>query len=83
MFALYIHEIEDFVMGHVMDFLASQRIEVFSLIFDGVISSDCSEQLLRETEAYVEEACRFRIKLAEKPLYGLQDQPVPELACIY
>ena len=82
MFSLYTHEVEDVVMGHLRDFMALQKIEIFALIFDGMITSACSDAILRAAEAYVEDQTGLHIKLAEKPLFGLQNQPIPELACL-
>ena len=83
MFSIYTHELEDLVMGYLRKFMASQSVQVFSLVYDGMITSHCSEQLLRDAETFVEESCGLRIQLVEKPLHGLQDEPVPELACMY
>ena len=68
--------------GYLRDFMALQNIEIFALIFDGMITSACSDPLLRAAEAYVEDQTGLHIKLAEKPLFGLQNQPIPELACL-
>ena len=84
MFSLYTHEVEDVVMGHLRDFMALEKIEIFALIFDGMITSTCSDALLRAAEAYVEGQTGLHIKLAEKPLFGpLQNEPIPELACLH
>ena len=82
MFSLYTHEVEDIVMGYLRDFMALQKIEIFALIFDGMITSACSDPLLRAAEAYVEDQTGLHIKLAEKLLFGLQNQAIPELACL-
>ena len=42
----------------------------------------CGDKLLRGIEDYIaQHGCDIR--LAEKPLHGLQDAPIPELAPIY
>ena len=47
-----------------------------------MITSECSEALLQGAEAHIADY-GWSIKLAEKPLYGLQDQQIPELAVLY
>ena len=81
-FAIYTQEIEDWVMEKVREYIWSQGIEIYSLIHDGLITSACTDQLLRGIEDYIAQH-GWDIRLAEKPLHGLQDAPIPELAPIY
>ena len=76
------HELEDCVIEKIMEYLLSQNIDIFSLIYDGLIVSDCSEDIMRGAEAYVLQF-GWTIRLAEKPLYGLHNQKIPELAPLY
>ena len=56
---------------------------VASLIFDGMLVKHREDANLAETlrlvEASVLEHTSYRIQLLEKPLYGQQDAPIPEL----
>ena len=81
-FAIYTQEIEDWVMEKVREYIWSQGIEIYSLIHDGLITSACTDELLRGIEDYIAQH-GWDIRLAEKPLHGLQDAPIPELAPIY
>ena len=81
-FAIYTQEIEDCVMEKIREYIWSQGIDIYSLIHDGLITSACSDQLLRGIEDYIAQH-GWDIRLAEKPLHGLQDAPIPELAPIY
>ena len=81
-FSIYQHELEDCVIEKIMEYLLSQNIDIFSLIYDGLIVSDCSEEIMRGAEAYVLQF-GWTIRLAEKPLYGLHNQKIPELAPLY
>lgn len=58
------------------------NVEVFALIHDGLICSDASDALLRGAEAHLAEY-GWQIQLLEKPLYGLQNEQIPELAPLY
>ena len=82
MVSLYTHELEDCVMEKIREYIWSQRADIYAQIQDGLITSESSDDLLRGTENYVAEF-GWHIRLAEKPLYGLQDQPIPELAPLY
>ena len=75
-FAIYTQEIEDCVMEKIREYLWSQNVKIYSLIHDGMITSDCSEYLLRGAEEHIADY-GWAIKLAEKPLFGLQDQQIP------
>ena len=77
-FSIYTQEIEDCVMEKIREYIWSQDIDIFSMIHDGLIISACSDELLRGAENYIFQY-GWKIRLAEKPLYGLQDQPIPEL----
>ncbi|KAL1496034.1 hypothetical protein AB1Y20_014666 [Prymnesium parvum] len=81
-FALITQELEDCVMGIIRSYMDERGIQVFALIHDGFIAAECSDQLLRDIEARVAEY-GWQIELAEKPLFGRQDEPVPELAPLY
>ena len=45
-----------------------------------LIASACNGELLRGVERRVLECTGYAISLAEKPLFGMQDAPIPELA---
>ena len=75
-FAIYAQELENCVLDVLREFFTSQGIDVYALIFDGLITSACSDELLRGAEAFVFERSGFKIQLAEKPLYGLQNAPI-------
>ena len=81
-FAIYTQEIEDCIMQKIREYLWSQGVNIYALIHDGLITSECNEDLLRRIEAEIAE-WGWHIRLAEKPLYGLQDQQIPELAPLY
>ena len=81
-FAIYTQEIEDCVMEKIREYIWSQGVDIYSLIHDGLITSACSDELLRGAEDHIAQ-CGWHIRLAEKPLYGLQDQPIPELSPLY
>ena len=81
-FAIYTQEIEDCVMEKIREYIWSQGINIYSLIHDGLITSACSDELLRGIEDYIAQH-GWDIRLAEKPLHDLQDAPIPELAPIY
>ena len=81
-FSIYTQEIEDCVMEKIREYIWAQGIQIFCLIHDGLITSECSNELLRGIENHVAEY-GWKIRLDEKPLYGLQEQPIPELAPLY
>ena len=81
-FSIYTQEIEDCVMEKIREYIWSQGIDIFSLIHDGLIISACSDELLRGAEDHIAQ-CGWHIRLVEKPLHGLQDQPIPELSPLY
>ena len=68
-FAIYTQEIEDCVMEKIREYIWSQGIDIYSLIHDGLITSACSDQLLRGIEDYIAQH-GWDIRLAEKPLHG-------------
>ena len=68
--------------GSLSEYIWSQGINIYSLIHDGLITSACSEQLLRGIADYIAQH-GWDIRLAEKPLHWLQDAPIPELAPLY
>ena len=69
-------------MEKVREYIWSQGVDIFALIHDGLITSECNDELLRGAEDHIAQY-GWHIRLAEKPLYGLQDQPIPELAALY
>ena len=81
-FSILTQEIEDCVVEKVREYLGSEGIDIFALIHDGLIISDSSEELLRGAEAHVAQY-GWQIRLVEKPLRGLQNQPIEELAPLY
>lgn len=82
LFAIMTHEVEDCVIEKIREYLDMCNVSVFSLIHDGMICSDASDALLRGAEAHLAEY-GWDIQLLEKPLYGLQDERIPELAPLY
>ena len=81
-FSIYTQEIEDCVMEKIREYIWAQGINIFSLIHDGLITSACSDELLRGAENHIAQY-GWKIRLAEKPLYGMQDKPIPELSPLY
>ena len=79
-FAIMTHEQEHKVMAEIREHLCEAQVRVFSLIHDGLIASECNEELLRTAELRVLDKTGYSIRLAEKPLFGKQDDPIPELA---
>ena len=82
MFSLYTHELEDCVMEKIREYIWSQRVDIFAQIHDGLITSESSDDLLRGAENQVAEF-GWQIRLVKKPLHGLQDKQIPELAPLY
>ena len=74
------HEQEHKVMAEIREHLREAQVSVFSLIHDGLIASECNDELLRSAELRVFDRTGYTIRLAEKPLFGKQDDPIPELA---
>ena len=64
-------------MEKIREYIWSQGIDIYSLIHDGLITSACSDQLLRGIEDYIAQH-GWDIRLAEKPLHGLQDGAAPD-----
>ena len=58
------------------------KVTIYSLIHDGLILSDCTDELLRGAEKRVLDKTGYSIKLAEKPLYGKQYYDIKELECL-
>ena len=81
-FAILTHTEEFKIMKQFMRFVSKQEITVFSLIHDGAIISESSDDLLRDAESYIKKKTGYSIELLEKPLFGLQDKPIKELECL-
>ncbi len=64
------------------NFLIKSVVMVWSLIFDGCIVDRCSDGLIDEAQKHVLEQTGYEIRLAVKPLHGLQNSPIHELECI-
>jgi|EP00966_Prymnesium_polylepis_P317391 hypothetical protein len=77
-FAIITHMVENNAMKIIRDYMAENNIEMFAQIYDGLITSKCSETLLRGAEERLS-LYGFDLKLKEKPLYGLQDSTITEL----
>ena len=78
MFAIITHMEEDKAMKIIRDYLTENGVQIFALIYDGLIASSCRDTLLRGAEERLAES-GFDLKLEEKPLYGMQDEPISEL----
>jgi len=77
-------EWEDEVMCHVVPAIEARGARVDALIYDGCHAADGGNSPidLRAVEADVLGACGLRIRLEEKPLFGLQDEYLIELASL-
>ena len=82
-FSLVTQELQDSVLGEIDRSFQEQGWSVPSLIFDGLHvdhRDDADlEVAIRVAERRVFERTSYRIRLLEKPLYGLQDAPIPGL----
>ena len=78
-FSIVTQELQDRVLSEIDSSFQAQGWRVPSLIFDGLHvehRDDADlEAAMREAERHVFERCSYRIRLLEKPLYGLQDDP--------
>ena len=81
-FAILTHEQEDLCMRAIREYVKEMKVNIYSLIHDGLILSDCTDELLRGAEKRVLDKTGYSIKLAEKPLYGKQYDDIKELQCI-
>lgn len=81
-FAILTHTEEYKVMRAFMEFVTEKGIKVFSLIHDGAIISESSDELLRDAESHIEKETGYSVELLEKPLFGLQNDPIEELECL-
>ena len=82
-FAIVTQELQDRVLCEIDRSMKQQGWRVPSLILDGLHvdhRDDADlEAAMRQAERDVLERTSYRIRLLEKPLYGLQDAPIPEL----
>ena len=82
-FALITQELQDRVLLQADRAFRELGWCVASLIFDGMLVKHREDANLAETLRLVEESVlehtSYRIQLLEKPLYGQQDAPIPEL----
>ena len=79
-FSIKMQDVEAQCIHELCKFLSRRGAQIYAIVHDGIIISTAS--LMREAEAHVWETCGYRISLVEKPLHGLQNDPVPELAPI-
>lgn len=78
-FAILTHEQEDKIMRVIREFFKAMEIEIYALIHDGLIVSQCNDELLENAVAQIQIETGYEIKLCEKPLHGLQDSDIKEL----
>jgi 8-oxo-dGTP pyrophosphatase MutT (NUDIX family) len=77
---------ENEVLGHIERALFRLGWDVWALIFDGLMaapSAECTEPDVKKAMAAAEAACKecgWDIKLADKPLHGLQDETPKSIA---
>jgi hypothetical protein len=80
-FSILTHEQEDLCMRAIREYVKEMKVIIYSLIHDGLILSECTDELLRGAEQRVFDKTGYSIKLAEKPLYGKQYDEIKELKC--
>ena len=81
-FSILTHEQEDRCMRAIREYVKEMKVIIYSLIHDGLILSECTEELLRGAEKHALRKTGYTIKLAEKPLYGKQHDDIKEIECL-
>jgi inorganic pyrophosphatase len=81
-FSILTHEEEKRIMISLMYVMRRNEIPIYSLVHDGVMVGTGGESLLREAEDEIERRTEYIVKLSEKPCFGKEDDPIPELECI-
>ena len=81
-FSILTHEEEARCMKAMRGYLTKQHVEVYAIIHDGMILSKCDDELMRGSEEAVFDETGYRLTVAEKPLYGKQDDKIESLECI-
>ena len=75
-FCIAIHDIEAQCIVEICRYMSRQKVQVFAVIHDGVITSQCNDELIKGAQDAVEKVCGYKLVLVEKPLHGLQDQAI-------